>query len=197
MGQVARERSLQETEDNCYRGAVVRHPTLSLRVPLVTGSRILNGDLKACSASRAIPCQRRQFGVSQSSLNLDLRLDTVTCSLGLGGSSGVAFTLDIIKEIFDEDGVRGIKVAVISGDVEGKLLLGHLDELKPLGKMPQLSEFEVSKSVLVSQMGIATYVTALEEGAQIILAGRSCDVAIFAADAVRRGFEVGLASTVS
>lgn len=115
-------------------------------------------------------------------------------SLGLSGSSsGVTFMLDIIKEIFDEDGVKGIKVAVISGDVENKLLLGHLDELKPLGKMPQLSESEVSKSVLVSQMGIAPYITALDEGAQIVLAGRSCDVAIFAADPVRRGFDVGLA----
>jgi hypothetical protein len=55
--------------------------------------------------------------------------------------------------------------------------------------MPQLSESEVGKSILVSQMGIAPYITALDEGAQIILAGRSCDVAIFAADPVRRGLK--------
>jgi hypothetical protein len=59
--------------------------------------------------------------------------------------------------------------------------------------MPPISESEVGKSVLVAQMGIAPYITALDGGAQIILAGRSCDVAIFAADPIRRGFDAGLA----
>jgi hypothetical protein len=115
-------------------------------------------------------------------------------SLGLSGSSaGVVFMLDIVKEIFEEEAVIDIKVAVIGGDVDNTLLIGHVDELRPLGKMPPVTASMVENSVLVAQMGIAPYMTALNEGARVVLAGRSCDVAIFAADAVRRGFDPGLA----
>jgi hypothetical protein len=42
-------------------------------------------------------------------------------------------------------------------------------------------------------MGIHPLITALESGAQYILAGRSCDVALFASDMIRRGIDPGLA----
>src|ERR1700689_3859479 len=42
-------------------------------------------------------------------------------------------------------------------------------------------------------MGIPPLITALESGAQYILAGRSCDIALFASDMIRRGIEPGLA----
>jgi len=51
----------------------------------------------------------------------------------------------------------------------------------------------VQQSAIVAQMGIAPFIKALEMGAQVVLAGRACDVAIFAADPVRRGLDPGLA----
>ena len=121
------------------------------------------------------------------------------CPLLIGtlGTTGARRQMEVmlafIKEILAEHGVRDLPVAVISSDVDAKLLLGHVDALRPLGRMPRLTEEAVAKSVMVSQMGVAPYITALEEGARIVLAGRSCDVAIFAADPIRRGIDPGLA----
>ena len=42
-------------------------------------------------------------------------------------------------------------------------------------------------------MGIHPLITALESGAQFILAGRSCDIALFASDMIRRNIDAGLA----
>jgi hypothetical protein len=42
-------------------------------------------------------------------------------------------------------------------------------------------------------MGIHPLITALESGAQYIFAGRSCDIALFASDMIRRGIDAGLA----
>jgi hypothetical protein len=42
-------------------------------------------------------------------------------------------------------------------------------------------------------MGIHPLMTALEDGAQYVIAGRSCDIALFASDMIRRGIDPGLA----
>jgi hypothetical protein len=42
-------------------------------------------------------------------------------------------------------------------------------------------------------MGIHPLMTALQSGAKYILAGRSCDIALFASDMIRRGIDAGLA----
>lgn len=121
------------------------------------------------------------------------------CPLLIGtlGTTGarrqVEAMLVIIKDVLAEHGVRDLPVAVISSDVDASLLLGRVDALRPLGRMPRLTEEAVAKSVMVSQMGVAPYITALEEGARIVLGGRSCDVAIFASDPIRRGIDPGLA----
>lgn len=121
------------------------------------------------------------------------------CPLLIGtlGTTGarrqVEAMLVIIKDVLAAHGVRDLPVAVISSDVDASLLLGRVDALRPLGRMPRLTEDAVAKSVMVSQMGVAPYITALEEGARIVLGGRSCDVAIFAADPIRRGIDPGLA----
>ncbi len=116
------------------------------------------------------------------------------------GSSGMAgdtpnlqFMVDIVKEIFEEESVRNLKVAIIDSHVSDGLLIGRLDRLVPLGRMPAVTEGDIKVNAKVAQMGIAPFITALEAGAQVIVAGRACDTAIFAADAVRRGIDPGLA----
>lgn len=115
-------------------------------------------------------------------------------SCGLAGDTpNLEFMLDIVQEVFEELSLRDIRVAVISGHVDNELLIGHMNDLKPLGKMPPLTESMIKNSAIVGQMGVAPFIKALEEEAQVILAGRSCDVAIFAADPIRRRIDPGLA----
>jgi hypothetical protein len=115
-------------------------------------------------------------------------------SCGLSGDTPhLEIMVDIVKEVLAEKGVKNLKVAVISGHVDNRLILDNLARLTPLGRMPALTPEMVQQSAIVSQMGIAPFIKALEMGAQVVLAGRACDVAIFAADPVRRGLDPGLA----
>ncbi|MCL4502010.1 MAG: DUF4387 family protein [Deltaproteobacteria bacterium] len=115
-------------------------------------------------------------------------------SCGLSGDTAhMAIMVDMVKEVFEEKGIKNITVAVISGHVDNQLVLDHLEQLTPLGRMPAVTPEMVQQSAIVSQMGIAPFIKALEMGAQVVLAGRACDVAIFAADPVRLGLDAGLA----
>ncbi len=115
-------------------------------------------------------------------------------SCGMAGDTAHLETmLEIAKECFEEQNVKDVKVAVIPGHIDNELLMPVINQLTPLGQMPELTKEIVKNSKIVGQMGIAPFITALEEGAQVIFGGRSCDVAIFAADATRRGIDPGIA----
>ena len=58
--------------------------------------------------------------------------------------------------------------------------------LRATGAGPDLDEAPLRESTIVGQMGIHPLITALESGAQFVLAGRSCDIALFASDMIRR-----------
>jgi hypothetical protein len=63
----------------------------------------------------------------------------------------------------------------------------------PMPGAPELDEARVDRCArLVAQMGAEPFIEALDEGADVVLAGRACDSAIFAAAAVRAGFDEGL-----
>jgi hypothetical protein len=115
-----------------------------------------------------------------------------TCGLA-GDTPNLMFMVEIAKEVFRELGVEGLKVAVIDGHIDHDILIGHIDSLIPLGRMGLPGREDIAACRIVGQMGIAPFIKALEEGAQVILAGRACDVAIYAADPVRRGIDPGLA----
>jgi hypothetical protein len=115
-----------------------------------------------------------------------------TCGLA-GDTPNLMFMVNIAKEVCKELGVRDLKVAVIDGHVESDILIEHPDCLVPLGKMGFPSVKDISTYKIVGQMGIAPFIKALDEGAQVILAGRACDIAIYAAGPVRRGIDPGIA----
>ena len=50
---------------------------------------------------------------------------------------------------------------------------------------------------IVGQIGTDPYIAAFEAGAQVVIAGRSCDTAIYAALPIWRGFDPGLALHMS
>jgi hypothetical protein len=115
-------------------------------------------------------------------------------SCGLAGDTrNLMFMVDIAKEVFLELRVQGLKVAIIDGHINNDILTEHADCLVPLGRMGTPTKEEIAACRIVGQMGIAPFMKALDEGAHVILAGRACDVAIYAADPVRRGIDPGLA----
>ena len=112
-----------------------------------------------------------------------------------GGDRNLQWMLDVAKEVFAELGVHDAKVATIGAELDPELVIRELKAgaLLPTGDGPALDEQALRGSVIVGQMGIHPILTALEAGAQYIFAGRSCDVALFAADMVRQRIDAGLA----
>lgn len=112
-----------------------------------------------------------------------------------GGNRNLDMMIAVAKEIFEELGVANAKVAVISAELDPEIVIKEFrkGELRATGVGPMLDEKALRDSVIVGQMGIHPIITALESGAQYILAGRSCDVALFASDMIRRGIDPGLA----
>ena len=112
-----------------------------------------------------------------------------------GGDRNLDWMVAVAKEVFAEQNVGDWKVATISAHVDTDAVLEELraGRLKSLGEMPTVTEEEISASVIVGQMGIHPLITALDEGARCVLAGRSCDIALFASDMIRRGIDPGLA----
>src|SRR5262245_39078209 len=112
-----------------------------------------------------------------------------------GGNHNLAWMLEVAKEVFAELDVRDAKVAVIGAELDPDVVVTELRNgaLRPTGVGPELDEQALRESTIVGQMGIHPLMTALESGARYLLAGRACDIALFASDMIRRGIDPGLA----
>jgi hypothetical protein len=112
-----------------------------------------------------------------------------------GGNRNLDWMQAVAKEIFAELDVKDAAVAVIRAELDPDIVINEFRKgaLRPTGTGPELSEQALRESTIVGQMGIHPLITALEGGAQYILAGRSCDIALFASDMIRRGIDAGLA----
>ncbi len=119
--------------------------------------------------------------------------------IGTAGGSGarphVALTLELIKEITNEKGLT-FKLAVIQSELDRELVRGKFraGEVTPLFPAKELTEKDIDEAVhIVAQMGEEPYIQALEMGADVILGGRSYDPSLFAALAIKNGFDKALA----
>jgi hypothetical protein len=112
-----------------------------------------------------------------------------------GGNRNVDWMLGVAKEVFAELDVRDAKVAVIRSELDPGIVVRECraGALRPTGTGPSLDEKMLRESTIVGQMGIHPLIAALAAGAQFIIAGRSCDVALFASDMIRRGINPGQA----
>ena len=112
-----------------------------------------------------------------------------------GGNRNLDWMVDLAKEVFADLDVRDAKVAVIGAELDPEIVIKefHKGALRATGRGPELSEDALRESTIVGQMGIHPLMTALEDGAQYVIAGRSCDIALFASDMIRRGIDPGLA----
>ncbi len=114
---------------------------------------------------------------------------------GCGGRPHVEFNLEIIKEIAKEKNLT-FKLAIIQSEFEKDFIKEKLrnGDIEPLYPAKQITEEDVDDTVrIVAQMGEEPFIKALEEGADVILAGRSYDPSVFAALAIKEGFNKGLA----
>jgi hypothetical protein len=112
-----------------------------------------------------------------------------------GGDRNLGWMVDLAKEVFAELDVRDAKVAVIGAELDPETVIKefHKGALRATGHGLELSDEALRESTIVGQMGIHPLMTALEDGAQYVIAGRSCDIALFASDMIRRGIDPGLA----
>lgn len=143
--------------------------------------------------------------VSKAATKRDLRLmllgavkNKIPMIIGSAGGSGAEpnlnWTFDIIKEISKEENFS-FKIALIHSEPDKDYLINKLkkkkieplDQIKPL----EFQDIENCKR-LVAMMGIEPLIKALKAEADVILAGRCSDSAIFAALPVMKGFPAGL-----
>lgn len=130
--------------------------------------------------------------IGTRNLNIPLAVGTAGTA---GGEIQLQWAFDIIKEIAEENNLH-FKIALIhaeqrKGYLIEKLKAGKISPLQP--ELP-ISEEVISRSEhIVAMMGAEPYIQALAEGADIILAGRSSDPAIFAGFCMHKGCDPGLA----
>ncbi len=142
---------------------------------------------------------------SRKSMKLDLGL-LLTAARAAGiplivGSAGLAgarphvdWVLDILREITREEDLH-FKLAVIHADQDRDYLKAAVADgrVSPFpGVAPLAAETVDACTAIVAQMGTEPFIEALENGADVIIAGRSCDSAIFGSFGIWKGFDRAL-----
>jgi len=114
---------------------------------------------------------------------------------GAGSSVHVEWLKEIIFEVARELGLH-FKLGTIYSDVTKEYVLEKLDSCK----VKKLSEhFPITRKMIeeseriVSQVGVAPFIKLLSEGVDVIISGRACDTAIYAAPCIMKGYDPGLA----
>ncbi|MGB6311525.1 MAG: acyclic terpene utilization AtuA family protein, partial [Pseudolabrys sp.] len=127
-----------------------------------------------------------------------LKLD-IPLVIGSAGSAGakphLEQTLAVVREIAREEGLH-FRLGVLRADIDRDVLKKALrtDGVAPIDDMPVLDTAEVDAAAnIVGQMGMSAFQRALGAGVDIVIAGRACDTAIFAALPAMVGFPVGAA----
>lgn len=114
---------------------------------------------------------------------------------GSGGEVHLNWCKEIIYEIAKENNYN-FKLALINAEIPKDKVKEalHNNKISPLGPVPKLNEEDIEETTrIVGQMGIEPFIKALDEGANVILAGRTYDPSVFAAPAIRAGYDEGLA----
>ena len=119
--------------------------------------------------------------------------------IGTAGGSGakphLEWCADIIREIAKEHDLH-FKMAMIHADMDKEEMKKALanGKISPLDPAPQLTAEDIDATTnIVGQMGVEPIMKALDSGVQVVLAGRAYDPTVFAAPAIRKGYDKGLA----
>lgn len=109
-----------------------------------------------------------------------------------GGRPHLAAVADLVRGLAAERGWQ-LRLATIDAEVEPDWVLDALADgrVRPHGHAPELTAADVHGSErMVAQMGVEPLIEALDAGADVVLAGRACDTAVFAAAPLRWGADV-------
>lgn len=109
-----------------------------------------------------------------------------TCG-GSGGEPHLKLMVDMAREIAREDGLH-FRMAVIHAEQDKSQIKRSIGEgrVRALSRQAPLDAAAVDRTTrIVGMMGPEPFMSALDGGAQIVLAGRSSDPAPFAATAMR------------
>ena len=124
-----------------------------------------------------------------------LKIPMIIGSAGTaGGEPHLQETVKLVHEIAADHSLH-FRLGVIHAEVDKDWVKGQLrnGKIAPCGPVPDLSEQEVDQSArIVAQMGVEPMIAALEQGAEVIVAGRACDTSIFATIPLMKGYDHGL-----
>jgi Acyclic terpene utilisation family protein AtuA len=112
-----------------------------------------------------------------------------------GGRPHLNWTIEIVRELARANQWH-FKLASIDSEVDPEALLEafRTGKITPLSPAPNLSEQSIRQAQrFVAMMGIEPIQSALSSGAQVVVAGRSSDVAIYAALPVLEGIPKSVA----
>ncbi len=125
---------------------------------------------------------------------LKLKIPLIIGSAGSAGAKPhLEQTLAIIREIVREEGLS-FRMGVLRADIERTVLKAALrsNGVVPIDGMAMLDATEVDAAAnIVGQMGMSAFQRALAAGVDVVVAGRVCDTAIFAALPAVAGFPIG------
>lgn len=141
---------------------------------------------------------------SDTSIKRDLRLmllgraekkiPVIVGSCGTSGNNiGVDSMRQIVLDIAKEEGMS-FRLATIRSEQQSPYLTQKLRDgkMRPLTNAPEISEASIKRSThIVGMMGHEPIAKALDDGADVVLAGRSSDTALFAAFPMRFGGDPG------
>ena len=115
-------------------------------------------------------------------------------ALTSGCNASLAQAVQLVHEIAREDGLK-FRMAVITAEIDKAELKRRMakEAFQSLGPDGALTPETIDRcGPIVAQMGTEPFIRALDAGADVIIAGRACDDAIFAALPILRGFDKGL-----
>jgi hypothetical protein len=124
----------------------------------------------------------------------ELKVPLIIGSCGTSGRDvGVDWVAEMAREIAAEENLR-FRAALIKSDQSPAYLKMRFRQarIKPLKPAPALTEDVFDLSHVVGMMGAEPLAAAITDGANVVLAGRASDSALFAAIPLMRGAHSGL-----
>jgi len=115
-------------------------------------------------------------------------------ALTSGGNASLAQAVDLVHELAREHGLK-FRLAVINAEIDKADLKRRMAKapFESIGPPGTLTNETIERcGPIVAQMGTEPFIRALDAGADVVIAGRACDDAIFAALPILKGFDKGL-----
>lgn len=113
----------------------------------------------------------------------------------MGTDAGVDYYVELIEEIAREEKLAPFRLAKIYTELDRETLRQALNngDFEPLdGSQPLTEEAVEATSHAVAVIGAEPFVEAFRQGAEVIIAGRACDDAIFSSYPIFRGYDKAL-----